>query len=111
MIWELAGDYALGRTAARASTTSATRCTNLLYDKFKTASPYGARKSNITLPTQTLNVEVQLSGFALGDNNYPINPELRLINNSDATIPGGAQLEFDYPPPRRATSASSPAGR
>ncbi|MGI5185714.1 chitinase C-terminal domain-containing protein [Dactylosporangium sp. CA-152071] len=95
MIWELAGDYAWD--AARNEWYMGNTLTNLLYDKFKTAAPYGAKKANITLPTQTLNVGVQMGGFALGDNNYPINPELRLINNTGAAIPAGSQLEFDYP--------------
>jgi chitinase len=47
-----------------------------------------------------------MGGFALGDNNYPINPELRVTNNSGATIPAGAQLEFDHP-----TSAPSGMGQ
>ena len=95
MIWELAGDYAWDAT--RNEYYIGNTLTNLLYDKFRTATPYGAKKAGITLPTQTLNVGVQVGGFALGDNNYPINPELRLVNNTGATIPAGAQLEFDYP--------------
>ncbi|MET7397902.1 glycosyl hydrolase family 18 protein [Dactylosporangium sp. NPDC005572] len=95
MIWELAGDYAWNAT--RGEYYMGNTMTTILYDKFKTAGPYGAKKANITLPTATLNVGVQVSGFALGDNNYPINPELRLVNNTGAPIPAGAQLEFDYP--------------
>ncbi|WP_433349682.1 chitinase C-terminal domain-containing protein [Micromonospora sp. CA-111912] len=95
MIWELAGDYAWN--AQRGEYYMGNTMTNLVYDKFQTASPYGERKAKIAMPTQTLNVAATMGGFALGDNNYPINPELRLTNNSGATIPAGAQLEFDYP--------------
>ncbi|MFE0588487.1 chitinase C-terminal domain-containing protein [Micromonospora echinospora] len=95
MIWELAGDYAWD--AQRGEYFMGNTMTNLIYDKFRAASPYGQRKAGITMPTQTLNVGVTMGGFALGDNNYPINPELRLTNNSGAPIPAGAQLEFDYP--------------
>jgi len=93
MIWELAGDYAFDSAAGeyRMGTT----LTNLLHTKFTAASPYGASKSNTALPSQTLNVDIQISGFALGDANYPINPELRIVNNSTTTIPGGAVLDFD----------------
>ncbi|HLT11080.1 MAG TPA: glycosyl hydrolase family 18 protein, partial [Micromonosporaceae bacterium] len=101
MIWELAGDYAFD--SARGEYYFGTTLTDLIYDRFRTAGPYGATRANIAMPAQTLDIGVQMGGFALGDNNYPINPELRLINNSGTTIPAGAQLEFDYP-------TSAPAG-
>jgi chitinase len=104
MIWELAGDYAFN--ASRNEFFFGNTMTNLIYDKFRAAGPYGASKANVAMPAQTLTVGVQVSGFALGDNNYPINPELRLTNNSATTIPAGAQLEFDYP-----TSAPSGLGQ
>jgi chitinase len=101
MIWELAGDYAFDTT--RNEYFFGSTLTNLIYDRFRTAGPYGATKANIAMPSQTLNVGVTMGGFALGDSNYPINPELRLSNNTGAPIPAGAQLEFDYP-------TSAPAG-
>jgi chitinase len=104
MIWELAGDYAFN--TARNEYFFGPTLTNLIYDKFRAAPAYGNRKANITLPTQTLNVGIGMGGFALGDNNYPINPELRVTNNTGAAIPAGAQLEFDYP-----TSAPSGMGQ
>ncbi len=93
MIWELAGDYAFN--AAAGEYRMGNTLTNLLHSKFTAASPYGASKSNTPLPAQTLNVDIQIGGFALGDSNYPINPELRIVNNSTTTIPGGAVLDFD----------------
>ncbi|MGC4890231.1 chitinase C-terminal domain-containing protein [Micromonospora sp. DT227] len=101
MIWELAGDY--GYDAAKGRYGMGGTLTTLLYDKLKTAPAYGARKAGITMPTRTLDVAVDMGGFALGDNNYPINPELRLTNNTGAPIPAGAQLEFDYPTTTPAT--------
>ncbi|MEH1015688.1 glycosyl hydrolase family 18 protein [Micromonospora sp. CPCC 206060] len=95
MIWELAGDYAWD--AQRGEYYMGNTLTNLLYDKFKAGTPYAATKAGRAMPTSTLNVGVTMGGFALGDNNYPINPELRLTNNSGVTIPAGTQLEFDYP--------------
>jgi GH18 family chitinase len=94
MIWELAGDYAFNATAGEYRMGNT--LTNLLHNKFTVAGPYGASKSNTPMPTTTLNVDIQVGGFALGDSNYPINPELRVVNNSGVTIPGGAVLEFDY---------------
>lgn len=100
MIWELAGDYRWNATAGEYRMGDT--LTSLLNTKFASASPYGASKANGPMPTQTLNVNIQISGFALGDSNYPINPEIRIINNSTTTIPGGAVLDFDA-----ATSAPS----
>ena len=101
MIWELAGDYAFN--TARNEYFFGNTLTNLVYDRFRVAGPYGNAKANIAMPTATLNVGIGVSGFALGDSNYPINPELRVTNNTTTTIPAGAQLEFDYP-------TSAPAG-
>ncbi|GAA2362893.1 chitinase [Catellatospora methionotrophica] len=94
MIWELAGDYAFD--AAAGEYRMGNTLTNTIAAKFASASPYGASRSNTALPTQTINVDVQLGGFALGDSNYPINPKLKLVNNTATTIPGGAVLDFDY---------------
>ncbi|MFG1760859.1 glycosyl hydrolase family 18 protein [Micromonospora echinofusca] len=95
MIWELAGDYAYDQ--AKGQYGMGETLTTLLYDKFRTAPAYGARRAAVTLPTRTIDVTATVGGFALGDNNYPINPELRLTNNTGGPIPAGAQLEFDYP--------------
>jgi hypothetical protein len=99
MIWELAGDCAFDSAAGEYRMGST--LTNLWHTKFTAASPYGAAKSNTALPSQTLNVDIQIGGFALGDSNYPINPELRIVNNSTTTIPGGARRL----PPRQADPA------
>jgi chitinase len=104
MIWELAGDYAFDST--RNEYFMGNTLTNLLYDKFAAAPLAGAAKADRTMPTVALNVGIQMVGFALGDNNYPINPELRVVNNSTLSIPQGAQLEFDY-----GTSAPSNMGQ
>ncbi|MEU2698721.1 chitinase C-terminal domain-containing protein [Micromonospora aurantiaca (nom. illeg.)] len=101
MIWELAGDYAYDSAKGRYGMGDT--LTTLLYDRLKAAPAYGARKAGITMPTRTLDVAVGMGGFALGDNNYPINPELRLTNNTGAPIPAGAHLEFDYPTTTPAT--------
>ena len=48
MIWELAGDYAFN--TGRNEYFFGNTLTNLIYDRFRTAAPYGATKSNIALP-------------------------------------------------------------
>ncbi|CAM5368121.1 GH18 domain-containing protein OS=Kitasatospora aureofaciens OX=1894 GN=GCM10010502_59720 PE=4 SV=1 [Kitasatospora aureofaciens] len=67
-----------------------------MYDKFKAASPYGAARSTVPLPQQTLPIDVSFTNFALGDSNYPINPKLHIVDNSTLTLPGGTEFQFDY---------------
>ncbi|GGM36841.1 chitinase [Longimycelium tulufanense] len=95
MFWELAGDFAWddGRGEYFMGSTLTTR----LYDSFRTATPYNTRRANRTMPYDTLDVRFELTGFALGDNNYPISPKLRITNNSQQTLPGGTEIQFDYP--------------
>jgi chitinase len=99
MIWELAGDYAwdAGRNGGSGEYFIGSTLTSLLYDKFRTAAAYGATRAKRSMPAGTLDVKVDLIGFALGDNNYPINPKFHITNNSSVTIPGGAEFQFDYP--------------
>ncbi|MGW6917878.1 chitinase C-terminal domain-containing protein [Kitasatospora sp. NPDC054939] len=94
MIWELAGDYRWD--AAKGQYVPGNTLTDLMYDKFKAASPYGATRSTIPLPQQTLPIDVSFTNFALGDSNYPINPKLHIVNNSTVTLPGGTEFQFDY---------------
>jgi chitinase len=95
MFWEMAGDYKLD-TVKNQYFMGSTLMT-LLFDKFKTAAPYGNTRAKRTMPTQVLDVKVELNSYALGDNNYPINPKLKITNNSTMTISAGADLQFDYP--------------
>ncbi|WP_433256745.1 chitinase C-terminal domain-containing protein [Streptosporangium sp. CA-135522] len=99
MIWELAGDYAYypGRDGGKGEYFIGDTLTTKIYNTFKTAAPYGNLKAGTrTMPTQALNVQAELYGFAVGDANYPISPKLKFTNNSTTTIPGGATIEFDY---------------
>ncbi|MBU8900308.1 chitinase C-terminal domain-containing protein [Corallococcus sp. M34] len=98
MFWELAGDYAFDATRnnGQGEYFMGSTMTNLIYDKFKTASPYRNLRSNLGMPTEALDVSVEVGDFAVGDANYPINPAMKLTNNSGQTIPGGALLQFDY---------------
>ncbi|WP_283138011.1 chitinase C-terminal domain-containing protein [Rhizohabitans arisaemae] len=94
MIWELAGDYAYD--SAKAEYGMGHVMTNLLYDKFRTATPYGAAVSKVAIPNEKLNVTVETSQFANGDNLYPINPKLTITNRGTTTIPAGAEFQWDY---------------
>ena len=93
MFWELAGDYAWH--ADRGEYFFGDTLTNIAYQGFKAASPYGNKKAEITMPVRMLDIQVKFDGFKLGDNNYPITPTMHLTNNSDIDIPGGSVVEFD----------------
>ncbi|KMS70992.1 chitinase [Streptomyces viridochromogenes] len=94
MVWELAGDY--GWNAAKGQYEPGSTLTSAMYEKFKSASPYGAKRSTADLPAEALNIDVDFGQFPLGDSNYPISPKLRITNNSTATLPGGTEFQFDY---------------
>jgi len=94
MIWELAGDYRFDETKKQ-YTIGDTLLTKL-NDGLRGAAPYGNQKAAGTPPKDVLDVSATVSGFALGDNNYPINPKLKITNNSKTTLPGGTKIEFDY---------------
>ncbi|WP_326696477.1 glycosyl hydrolase family 18 protein [Streptomyces sp. NBC_01754] len=102
MIWELAGDY--GFNAAKGQYEQGSTLTSAMYEKFKSASPYGAKRSTTDLPAEALDIDVSFGQFALGDSNYPISPKLKITNNTTATLPGGTEFQFDY-----ATSAPANA--
>ncbi|MDT9699422.1 chitinase C-terminal domain-containing protein [Streptomyces sp. P17] len=94
MVWELAGDY--GWNAAKGQYEPGPTLTTAMYEKFKSASPYGAKRSTIDLPSRALNIDVEFGQFPLGDSNYPISPKLKITNNTSATLPGGTEFRFDY---------------
>ena len=95
MFWELAGDYRFNSNTNEYEMGS--DLTTLIYNKFANAAPYGNQRAEITLPNESLDVTYQVSGFKLGDQNYPINPELTITNKSGVTLPGGTVFEFDVP--------------
>ncbi|MFI1015916.1 chitinase C-terminal domain-containing protein [Streptomyces sp. NPDC020965] len=102
MIWELAGDYRWN--AAKGQYEAGDTLTTAMYEKFKAATPYGAKKSNIALPTEAIKVDADFGQFALGDSNYPISPKLTITNRTTTALPGGTEFQFDY-----ATSAPANA--
>ena len=103
MIWELAGDYAFD--AARGEYFFGDTLVSTLNDVLKTAAPYETRRWLDPLPTQALDIEVDVYDFPVGDNNYPITPKIKFINRTGTTLPGGTRIEFDVP-----TSTSSDIG-
>ncbi|WP_279504079.1 glycosyl hydrolase family 18 protein [Actinomadura sp. KC06] len=98
MIWELSGDYAWdpARNDGKGEYFMGKTLINVIHDGLKNAAPYGNLKSSTTMPTDVLDVKVDLVNFPVGDANYPITPKMRITNNSGQTIPGGATFKFDY---------------
>ncbi|MFC5288178.1 chitinase C-terminal domain-containing protein [Actinokineospora guangxiensis] len=94
MMWELAGDYDFD--ASRGEYFMGDTLTSLMYDTFRTAGPYGNKKAKRTMPTETLDVKLDLHSYPVGDSNYPISPKLRVTNNSSTPLPGGTDIQFDY---------------
>ncbi|MFD3543322.1 chitinase C-terminal domain-containing protein [Streptomyces sp. NPDC058662] len=94
MVWEMAGDYSWN--AAKNQYEMGDTLTSLMYDKFKAASPYGAKKSNTALPAQAVDVKAEFTEFKLGDSNYPLTPKVKITNNTRAALPGGTEFQFDY---------------
>ncbi|MFH9074940.1 chitinase C-terminal domain-containing protein [Streptomyces alboflavus] len=100
MVWELAGDYTYN--SAKGQYEIGDTLTTAMYDKFKSASPYGAKVAGKDLPAKAVDIGVEFGDFKLGDSNYPITPKLKITNNTKTTLPGGTEFQFDY-------STSAPA--
>ncbi|PCO04602.1 glycoside hydrolase [Microbulbifer flavimaris] len=95
MFWELAGDY--DWDAANGEYFMGHTLTTLAYDRFATASPYRELRSDRTLPAEALDIGMEVTGFKLGDQNYPLNPQLVITNHTGGELPGGTVFEFDMP--------------
>lgn len=114
MFWELAGDYSCYVLDAAGNRTTVDETeqacatgngeyhmgntmTKAIYDKFKSAAPYGNKVATGAIPTETLDISVTIGGFKVGDKNYPINPKLTFTNNTGKELPGGTEFQFDIP--------------
>ncbi|EDP60765.1 glycosyl hydrolase family 18 protein [Vibrio sp. AND4] len=114
MFWELAGDYncyvldASGNRTTIDATEQACAAgngeyhmgntmTKAIYDKFKSATPYGNKIATDATPTEAVDITVSVGGFKVGDQNYPINPKISFTNNTGQAIPGGTEFQFDIP--------------
>ncbi len=101
MFWELAGDYAwhAQRNGGQGEYFMGTTLTTLLHDTFSRAAtvPVQVQAPTIAPPTAAIDVRFALSGYALGDSNYPISPKLTITNRSTRSLPGGTEFQFDVP--------------
>lgn len=102
MHWELAGDYdwdaqRVALNGARGQFVPGSTLTRLLAQALRKADPAESRLSPVAMPAEAIDLSVELIGFALGDDNFPIAPTLYLVNRSGLTIPPGSVLRFQYP--------------
>ncbi|MGL4734461.1 MAG: chitinase C-terminal domain-containing protein [Enterovibrio sp.] len=114
LIWELAGDYncyrfdANNKRGEKDLTEQACKTgqgeyftgdtlSTTMYEAFKNASPYGAKRAEREMPAQTVDITVSVGGYKVGDENYPINPKITFTNNTGVEIPGGTNIQFDVP--------------
>ena len=95
MIWELAGDYRW--IDEKKEYGYGHELTTKAHEMLKSASPYGNRRTDKLMPKQAVDITVELHGFKVGDQNYPINPKLKLTNRSGIALPGGTQFNFEMP--------------
>ncbi|MDO8149255.1 glycosyl hydrolase family 18 protein [Isoptericola sp. b515] len=96
MIWELAGDYAYDEAAGQYGIGST--LVDLMHAKLSGVAPYGATKANADrpMPDRALDLSIDYTEFALGDNNYPIAPKVVLTNHGATDVPAGATISFQY---------------
>lgn len=100
--WELAGDYdwdprRLNLKATEGQFVAGSTLTRLLAQVLRKARPANSRLSELPPPDLAVDVTVELTNFALGDANFPLQPTLRIVNLSGQPIPQGSLLRFQYP--------------
>ncbi len=98
MFWEMAGDYAFD--PAKNEYGMGSTLTTLAYEVCQGSQVQhpAERSGGANRPARHRGEPLRLQE---GDSNHPINPTLKLTNNSTQTIPGGTRIEFLVP-----TSAS-----
>ncbi|MFD5467985.1 glycosyl hydrolase family 18 protein [Kitasatospora sp. NPDC127059] len=95
MLWELAGDYAQrpGGEYGMGYTL-----TSQIDQALRGKPAYGNTRANQPLPAQAVDVKVELADFP-GDlkDMWPMQPKLRITNNSPVALGAGTEVSFDVP--------------
>jgi chitinase len=99
MFWELAGDYDWNATRnnGQGEYFIGTTLTRNFNTAFLNATPYANKRSTQAATIGAIDLKFELLNYQLGDANYPINPTLKITNNSTFTLPGGTEFQFDIP--------------
>ncbi|WP_199853268.1 glycosyl hydrolase family 18 protein [Plantactinospora sp. BC1] len=104
MMWELGGDYdcparVTGQDPCRMGYTM----TNRLHERLAGVGAYGASRntgSSVTMPSAAIDVHVELVEYgSTATELWPMQPKLRITNNTAGTLGGGkdVELRFDLP--------------
>ncbi|WP_190094715.1 glycosyl hydrolase family 18 protein [Streptomyces melanogenes] len=96
MMWELGGDYT---KRASGEWGMGYDLTTLLDGTLKGAgSPVNATGGGKSLPSQVIDVAAELVDFPASlKDMWPIQPKLRITNNSKVTLAQGTEISFDIP--------------
>ncbi|QDQ16353.1 hypothetical protein FH965_15635 [Streptomyces spectabilis] len=97
MLWELAGDYT---ERPGGEYGMGYDLTTRLDTSLRAADPYGSTKAGDgrTLPRQVIDADVELVDFPTKKEDfYPLQPKLRITNNSGQTLGQGTEISFDIP--------------
>ncbi|MDH6710869.1 hypothetical protein P3T27_007620 [Kitasatospora sp. MAA19] len=96
MIWELAGDYA---QRPGGEWGMGYDLTTRLDNAFKGAGAAGSTKAGgRPQPAEVIDVKAELVEFPTGENDfYPVQPKLRITNNSGVTLAQGTEIALDLP--------------
>ncbi|MEU1815914.1 glycosyl hydrolase family 18 protein [Streptomyces roseifaciens] len=96
MVWELAGDYT---KRPGGEWGMGYDLTTRLDNAFKGAGAYGnAKAGGRTQPREVIDVKAELVDFPTGkDDFYPVQPKLRITNDSKVPLGRGTELSFDIP--------------
>ncbi|MFC0843537.1 glycosyl hydrolase family 18 protein [Streptomyces noboritoensis] len=96
MVWELAGDYT---KRAGGEWGMGYDLTTRLDNAFKGAGAYGnAKAGGRAQPREVIDVKAELVDFPTGkDDFYPVQPKLRITNDSKVTLGRGTEISFDIP--------------
>ncbi|GAA0397531.1 hypothetical protein GCM10010357_18290 [Streptomyces luteireticuli] len=96
MVWELAGDYG---KRSNGEWGMGYDLTTRLDNALKGAGAYGnAKAGGRAQPREVIDVKAELVDFPTGkDDFYPVQPKLRITNDSKVTLGRGTEISFDIP--------------
>ncbi|MBF6051246.1 hypothetical protein GO002_04990 [Streptomyces eurocidicus] len=96
MVWELAGDYT---KRPGGEWGMGYDLTTRLDNAFKGAGAYGnAKAGGRAQPREVIDVKAELVDFPTGkDDFYPVQPKLRITNDSKVPLGRGTEISFDIP--------------
>ncbi|MGK5543562.1 glycosyl hydrolase family 18 protein [Streptomyces sp. URMC 127] len=96
MVWELAGDYA---KRPGGEWGMGYDLTTRLDNAFRSAGAYGnAKAGGRPQPRDVIDVKAELVDFPTGANDfYPVQPKLRITNDSKVPLGRGTEISFDIP--------------